>query len=66
MLGDRSEGNRHSLALLYCDRSEAFRKIGKFEVALSDANEAISLNPLMPTGYIRAAEVKDVYYLAVV
>lgn len=55
-LVNQNDSNRLSLALLYCDRSEAFRKIGKFDIAVSDGKEAISLNPVLPKGYIQVAE----------
>ncbi|XP_055917959.1 stress-induced-phosphoprotein 1 [Eupeodes corollae] len=44
------DGNNH---VLYSNRSAAYAKAGKFELALADAEKTIEINPTWPKGYSR-------------
>ncbi|KAJ1619112.1 hypothetical protein T492DRAFT_1088237 [Pavlovales sp. CCMP2436] len=48
-----SKGRDHTL---YSNRAFAFTRLGHYERAIVDANEAINLNPRWPKGYFRRAE----------
>lgn len=39
--------------VLYSNRSAAYAKAGKFELALADAEKTVELNPTWPKGYLR-------------
>ncbi|KAI8482596.1 TPR and ankyrin repeat-containing protein 1 [Branchiostoma belcheri] len=49
LLGDRS-----TIAQLFCNRSTCAQRVGREDVALSDAEEAIRANPAWLKGYLKA------------